>query len=119
MFNKDKQTIHGLSRYCRACNKKKCSGRYLKNKERHRDDRLHHDFGISAEEYDQLLEKQGGGCAICGEKPRSRRLAVDHDHVTGRVRGLLCDGHNLALGHFKDRPDHLRIAAEYLERGSL
>ena len=47
-------------------------------------------YGITAEEYDALLERQGGRCAICRARPRSIRLAVDHDHKSGAVRGLLC-----------------------------
>jgi len=47
-------------------------------------------YGISREDYDRLLAWQGGRCYICQQVPRSKRLAVDHDHVTGQVRGLLC-----------------------------
>jgi hypothetical protein len=61
---------------------------------------------------------QGGRCAICGKVPRSRRLAVDHDHKTGEVRGLLCAsgdfGCNKGLGYFNDDPELLRRAYEYL-----
>jgi len=64
-------------------------------------------YGISAKEYALLLKAQGGRCYICRELPRSKRLAVDHDHVTGKVRGLLCAdsdwGCNYAiLGKIKD-----------------
>jgi hypothetical protein len=51
-------------------------------------------YGIPGELYDALLELQGGRCAICRHMPRETRLAVDHDHLTGRVRGLLCAGQN-------------------------
>lgn len=47
-------------------------------------------YGLTAAEYDALLEAQGGRCAICRGKPKSKRLAVDHNHKTGEVRGLLC-----------------------------
>ncbi len=49
-------------------------------------------YNITGEDYDRLLEWQGGRCYICREMPRSQRLAVDHDHVTDEVRGLLCAG---------------------------
>ena len=56
-----------------------------------RADRLAKIFNITPEEYDQILEVQGGGCGICGRAPRDgKRHAVDHDHKTGFVRGLLC-----------------------------
>ncbi len=78
-------------------------------------------FGITAEEYDAMLAAQGGGCAICGCRPEEQAaryttfLHVDHDHTTGRVRGLLCAEHNLLLGRFNDDPALLRRAVEYLE----
>src|SRR5437899_4206973 len=53
--------------------------------------------GIPQEEYDERLAAQGGGCAICGNAPKTRRLHVDHDHKTGKVRGLLCHRCNRRL----------------------
>jgi hypothetical protein len=47
-------------------------------------------YGITGDDYDALLKRQGGKCAICRARPKSKRLAVDHDHKTGAVRGLLC-----------------------------
>ena len=52
-------------------------------------------------EYDQMLARQGGVCAMCGKAQRRQRLSRDHDHVTGRVRGLLCIRCNRALGAFE------------------
>jgi hypothetical protein len=70
-------------------------------------------YGITPADYDQLLAAQNGGCAICGEAPAAgKRLVVDHDHKTGRVRGLLCDKHNRALGALNDDPA-LVLAALY------
>jgi len=54
-------------------------------------------YGLSAEQYDALLARQGGRCAICRARPKSKRLAVDHDHSTGAVRGLLCSRCNHEL----------------------
>jgi len=66
-------------------------------------------------EYDALLIAQDGRCAICRAPPSPRRaLAVDHCHVTHRVRGLLCDRCNLGIGLFGDSPSALRSAASYL-----
>jgi len=75
--------------------------------------------GITLDDYDQLLTQQGGGCAACGEPPTTIRLHIDHDHVTGQIRGLLCRHCNSALGYGRDDPKILRGLADYLERGPL
>lgn len=73
-------------------------------------------FGITETDYEALEEKQGGLCLICKEScSRGFRLSIDHDHKTGRIRGLLCNACNIGLGSFRDNPDLLRRAAEYLE----
>jgi hypothetical protein len=73
-------------------------------------------YGITGEQYARLLALQGGRCAICRCVPRSRRLAVDHDHKTGAVRGLTCKScnHDL-LGSAHDDVEILRRAIAYLE----
>ncbi len=69
-------------------------------------------------QYEAANAALGGNCAICNEPdPSGRRLAVDHDHDSGLYRGLLCSNCNTALGKFRDRPDLLRKAADYLEAG--
>ena len=70
-------------------------------------------YGISVVEYDALLAKQGGVCAIC-RKHSKRRLCVDHCHLTGTVRGLLCDRCNLGLGYLKEDQASLVAALAYL-----
>jgi len=73
-------------------------------------------FGLSLEAYEAMLKNQGGVCLLCGKSPQpSRVLHVDHDHVTGKVRGLLCFTCNNALGDFNDDPHRLRAAAGYVE----
>lgn len=77
-------------------------------------------YGMTQEAYDALIEKQGGLCAICGLpetatfKGTLRTLCVDHDHDTGAIRGLLCSLCNQALGFFKDSPENLSNAIDYL-----
>lgn len=88
--------------------------------EEQRFDRILSPFGITSEDYRRMLADQGGVCKICrrtepGNK-RSKRFHVDHCHVTRKVRGLLCHPCNVALGLFKDNPEHLLLAAEYLRK---
>lgn len=75
-------------------------------------------YGLTRPEYEALTTD---GCHICGRKdaetPRVGKLAVDHDHATGKVRGVLCWMCNTALGKFNDDPARLRAAADYIERG--
>lgn len=85
------------------------------NPEKYKAQYLASEYGITLQEYATRLADQDGACAICRRVP-SRSLAVDHDHVSGRVRGLLCSTCNSGLGHFKDDPGRLRAAAEYVER---
>lgn len=79
-------------------------------------------YGITWEQYCEMLEAQGGLCAICRRperlmlRGRLRRLSVDHDHETEAVRDLLCDACNNGLAKFDEEPDLLRAAADYLER---
>ena len=73
-------------------------------------------LGVTDEVYAQLLERQGGVCAICGNPPKAggRRLDVDHDHATGEVRGLLCwTCNHKILGKYA-KPAKLLAAARYL-----
>ena len=79
-------------------------------------------YGMTLEQFEQRLAAQNGVCAICGEPERAcsrqgriKRLAVDHDHATGRIRGLVCHGCNRALGYFNDNPNKMRAAIAYLE----
>lgn len=76
---------------------------------------LRRKYGLTVEEYESLLEGQGGACALCGVKPEGRRLLVDHDHETNRVRGLLCTRCNSALAQFGDTVDGLQRAVEYVQ----
>ena len=79
------------------------------------------DYGITYEQYISMIKRQGGACSICGEqetvvtKGTLRKLSVDHDHVTGKIRGLLCTGCNQALGLFQDNIDILISAISYLK----
>jgi hypothetical protein len=80
-----------------------------------RADHLRRKFGITLDTYDEMLAEQGGVCAIC-ERPRRDDISlhVDHEHETGRVRGLLCFRCNNALGDFEDDAVLLLRAADYV-----
>jgi hypothetical protein len=72
-------------------------------------------FGLTRVQYNEKLASQGGACAICGDPPGKKSLAVDHDHATGQIRSLLCTRCNIGLGQFCDRVDLLCLAVKYLE----
>ncbi len=69
-------------------------------------------YGLTYDDYQKLYDSQGGACAICKQK---LKLFVDHDHKTNKVRGLLCNNHNVAIGHFQDNTDYLLEAINYLK----
>lgn len=72
-------------------------------------------YGLSSSDLDARKESQNHGCGLCGDS-LGNRFHVDHDHTTGKVRGLLCGGCNTGLGHFKDCPTRCEQAAAYLRR---
>jgi Recombination endonuclease VII len=71
-------------------------------------------YGISQADYDALLAKQGGRCAICRKLPKNERLCVDHCHLTGMIRGLLCRQCNFGLGSLGEDQRALVAALAYL-----
>lgn len=110
---------------CKSCQNKRALKSYHKDKTVHQ--KAAHKFnlkryGLTPESYKDLLEKQGGCCAICGvdtptvARATAKYFSVDHCHDTGRVRGLLCCTCNAGLGMLKDSRDMLRRALEYLDR---
>jgi hypothetical protein len=109
-------------RVCRTCRKESRlkRGPVPRDSELHRKYNLKANYGISVEKYEHLYSEQSGKCAICsGDCPTGKRLSVDHDHETGEVRGLLCSSCNNGLGRFKDDPELLRKAGDYLEINTL
>lgn len=86
---------------------------------RERSDRTHERYvqrayNLAPGEYARMLAEQDGRCAICMKQPRSKRLSVDHDHTTGRVRGLLCQPCNRGLRSFEFEVYAAANAASYL-----
>ena len=115
-FNKSKGSSDSLMAICRTCYNKKIRNKYdpVKKKAQH----LKYMYGITREEYDEKLERQGNGCAICGIKipgGNGQHFYVDHNHVTGQVRDLLCHNCNFVIGYAKEDIEILRAVARYLD----
>ncbi len=123
-FSALKKGADGRHPACKACRSEQSRARYNSNRheilERRREWRRESGayrrqaYGLSKEEFTSLVAAQNGRCAICFEVPAGRGFHVDHCHRTGRIRGLLCRGCNLALGNMKDDPVRLVKAADYL-----
>jgi hypothetical protein len=109
LANPDKLKIYEKNRQC------------PKRKEVNRRAGLKRKYGITPEEYDKMREDQNYSCAICGMNEEEHKvsrwgnLCVDHNHITGKVRKLLCAPCNKGLGCFKDNSDLIKKAAEYLD----
>jgi hypothetical protein len=121
-YKKQYQTLNKekIKMYCmeNADRKKAYVVKYkATRKEQFKDYTLIKAYGIKSKEYNKLLEKQNGCCAICKKPQESfkRMLSVDHDHTTGKIRGLLCYRCNSALGFLCDSVDMLNVAIKYLE----
>ena len=117
-FPKNKRTRDGHQTHCKLCHKKyrdekTPSQRLLDARNTHYKAK----FGIDFEEYLRILRGQGDKCAICGKRmlDTDRLFHVDHNHVTGKIRGILCGNCNLGVGNFQDSPDILRNAITYLQ----
>ena len=108
-FSRSTRRPDGLDFYCREC-KADYQAEWT----------LMRNFGLTKATYDRMLADQGGGCAICGKEfgmiraGKRLRLAVDHDHLTGAVRGILCADCNRGIGMFKDDPRLLQAAVDYI-----
>lgn len=99
----------------RELNQKSTHDSYLKRRDQIRDRQLQKDYGITLEEYDRMLEGQDSRCAICRREPGPhRQFSVDHDHSTGRIRGILCHVCNTAIGLLGDSRCLALAAADYL-----
>ena len=138
LFGKNKNTTDKLSHWCKECNNYYyCTHReqqkaqratrheelraYFKNyndthREERNNSRLKREYDLSPEDINKMILVQENKCLICKKEFTAKKgPAVDHDHVSGKVRGLLHRTCNLALGIFKDDPEICRGAADYLE----
>ena len=104
---------------CKPCKARATRLWRSQNKEKMRAYSYRKLYGVSMQEYNQMLTAQGGKCAVCGGEQSSSRckhLAIDHDHKTGATRGLLCDNCNRGIGHLQDDIGQLQKAIAYLEK---
>jgi DNA-binding transcriptional MerR regulator len=101
--------------------KNTCRKYYDSHLEKIRNDKYLKRYGINIEEFDRMIESQNGKCAICGKhySELEKSLCVDHDHNTGKVRGLLCHTCNMILGNTHDSIFVLKKAIEYLQANLL
>jgi Recombination endonuclease VII len=115
-FPRNRRTKSGYATYCKPCHNARGneSRQRLYGSSRHY--HLTRRYGIGAPEFDALVREQDGVCPIC-DKPDPEH--VDHDHVSGRVRGILCFNCNGGLGQFGDDPERLVRAQLYLEWSDL
>jgi len=108
-FAKRTRSKDGLNYYCRKCESKRRANWKRNSPEKytvsHRKSLLKKRYGVTLKQYDKMFDEQGGGCAICGGINKSGyRLAVDHDHNTGRIRALLCQNCNRKIGEMESDP---------------
>lgn len=129
-FYQHKSKKDGLDSWCKQCEKKRHQSKKFrithkkgvekyrrseKGKEAYRKGRYKRSYGITLDDYDKMFEQQNGVCAICGEiNDGGRRLCVDHDHKTNKIRGLLCGNCNKALGFVKEDIVILSKIANYI-----
>ena len=109
-----RERVNELGRRARARNPEREKAKYKRYHAKHRDRINASVYGLSVESYRAMRVTQGGLCALCGREPK--RLYIDHDHLTGAVRALLCQACNAGLGLLRDDPARLRAAAAYIER---
>jgi hypothetical protein len=101
------------------CSNKCAKEYYQKNKERITEYVREKKYGINADEFNNLLEKQNGCCAICGKKYEKRlRFSVEHDHISGKIRGITCHKCNIGIGMFEENVYTLKSAIEYIEKNN-
>lgn len=136
-FTKDPRVVSGLKSYCKNCCRLDALERYKKDPDRinavrnarlraiyttERGRRMHikHKYGLTYEEYEQLLAEQGGACAVCGaaEPGGKGDWHIDHSHKAKQIRGILCAGCNIGIGHLGEDPERMLLAAAYLREWS-
>jgi hypothetical protein len=118
-FYRNKSYKSGYAAQCKDCAKAYGRKKYSENPDVMRERQLKHKFNKSQAWYEQTLKAQGGVCQICKRPPEEngrKNFPVDHDHATGKVRGILCQSCNHMLGNAKDNIINLQNAILYLSK---
>lgn len=93
--------------------------RFRKKHDIHIYDRKHNlksKYGLSLDQFDEMVIRQNHKCAICGSILKEKKRCVDHDHKTGKIRGILCAKCNLSLGFIENKTEFVKKAGDYLSR---
>lgn len=115
-FKKEKSNKNKHRTICKNCDVLRTKYWRRNHKENVRRHNLKQDFNLTEKEYNQMLKNQNSCCAICktNQSLLKRHLAVDHNHKTGKIRGLLCGNCNTALGLLKEDMDNITSLIDYL-----
>jgi hypothetical protein len=111
-FARNRASSDGLAGYCKPCHNARGKATYTKLYGSTREYHLRRRYGIGVAEFDAMVAAQGGLCALCRERKPQH---VDHDHLTKKIRGVLCSCCNQGLGNFRDNVASLKAAIDYLE----
>lgn len=118
-FGRNRDERDGHAARCKACLKADRKARPEVYRKYKRNTHLRVQYNIGIDDFERLMVAAGGRCQICGasgsKSIRKKHLCIDHDHTTGRIRGILCDTCNRGIGLLGDNPDRIRAAASYLE----
>ena len=113
-FGRDKRAKSGKAVYCRPCNRVKSQKQRDRDPNLNKRNHLRYRYGLTLEEVADMMLDQGNACAVCGTE--NGRLVIDHNHDTGKIRGLLCDSCNCAIGFVKEDPKIIKSLLKYLKK---
>jgi len=114
-FYKCAHNKDGLYHECKSCKSEYDRLRNIKNPNNRKDLNLQNRYGITLKQKEQMIERQNGKCAICKENlDKGKHTCVDHNHVTGEIREILCKSCNILIGHSKENIEVLKNAVQYL-----
>lgn len=119
-FSRDRRARDGMHCICQPCRRVRARAKYKAQneiRERYRRAHIRRTYDLTPAQYDAMVAAQNGACAICCNRLETGRgTNVDHCHVTGRVRSILCMTCNIAIGGARDDPALLRAMADYVEQ---